>query len=207
LYINEATDDKLYYNLWNNKNLAAYLARFLLVPQELNESSFAINSELMSEQQSQATNLLLEYTSSFAEKISKNRQPVKLEQTNLVYHEINTKNAKPIKKHPYEKIKKIKEFPVTVTIKQIRLFLSLVSYYRKFIKGFLKIAKPLNQLLKKDEPYHWTDDQNKAFQKLKQHLMTTPVLRYPNFNQPFYLHTDTSTSGLGAVLAQLVPGS
>ncbi|CAG8523320.1 15881_t:CDS:2 [Gigaspora rosea] len=54
----------------------------------------------------------------------------------------------------------------------------------KFIKGFSKIAKPLNKLLQKDEPYMWTSDQNEAFLTLKEHLISAPILRYPDFQEP-----------------------
>ena len=102
-----------------------------------------------------------------------------------------------------EKIEKVKNFSIPTNIRQIRGFLGLASYYRKFIKEFSRIAKPLNLLLQKDQPYYWGDKQEKAFQTLKNHLITAPILQYPNFKQPFYVHTDASQSGLGAVLAQL----
>jgi len=58
------------------------------------------------------------------------------------------------------------------------------------------------QLLRKGVPYEWTDQQQKAFELLKRLLTTAPILRYPDFDRPFILHTDASTTGLGAVLAQ-----
>ena len=98
---------------------------------------------------------------------------------------------------------KVKNFPTPTTLRQLRGFLGLASYYRRFIQGFSKIAKPLNQLLKKNEPFNWTTVHEEAFMSLKQHLITSPVLQYPKFDQPFYVHTDASGSGLGAVLSQL----
>ena len=102
-----------------------------------------------------------------------------------------------------EKIAKVKNFPTPTTVRQIKGFLGLASYYRKFIKGFSKIAKPLNLLLQKDQLYHWENEQENAFQTLKDHLITAPILQYPDFKQPFYIHTDASQSSLGAVLAQI----
>src|SRR5260363_333925 len=86
-------------------------------------------------------------------------------------HIINRDGITPDKK----KIIKIKDFPIPKTLKQLCAFLGLASYYRKFIKRFSKIAKPLNNLLKKDEPYQWNKDQDEAFNTLKTHLITALV--------------------------------
>jgi len=102
-----------------------------------------------------------------------------------------------------EKIAKVKNFPTPTTVCQIRGFLGLASYYRKFIKGFSKIAKPLNLLLQKDQPYYCGNEQENAFQTPKDHLITAPILQYSDFRQPFYIYTDVSQSGLEAVLAQI----
>ena len=80
--------------------------------------------------------------------------------------------------------------------------MGLASYYRKFIANFSTIAKPLNQLLEKEALFDWTEAQERSFQMLKRYLISAPILRYPDFSQPFYLHTDASGTGLGAVLAQ-----
>ena len=101
-----------------------------------------------------------------------------------------------------EKIEKVKNFPEPKNISQLRSALGLFSYYRKFIKDFSKIAKPLNNLLKKDELYVWTEKQQRAFDYLKQRLMNAPILTYPNFEKSFILYTDASGSGIGAVLMQ-----
>jgi hypothetical protein len=90
-----------------------------------------------------------------------------------------------------EKLRTIKEFLVPKDLMQLWGFITLASYYRKFVKGFLSIAEPLNQLLKKNTPYIWSKDQHDAFEKLKTCLMTPPILVYPNFGKPFILYTDT----------------
>ena len=88
-------------------------------------------------------------------------------------------------------------------MKELRGALGLFSYYRKFVKDFSRIAKPLLTLLKKDIPYEWTAKQQNAFDFLKQRLMEAPILKYPDFSKPFIIYTDASGTGLGAVLSQL----
>ena len=99
------------------------------------------------------------------------------------------------------KIDKVKNFPIPIDLTSLRSALGLFSYYRRFVPGFSKIAKPLTQLLKKEEPFFWTETQQKAFDFLKEKLITAPILQYPNFNKPFILYTDASGNGLGAVLS------
>ena len=101
-----------------------------------------------------------------------------------------------------EKIEKVKNFPRPKTVTEIRSFLGLASYYRKFMEGFSEIARPMNELTKKDVPFDWKEEQEEAFNKLKQMLITQPILQYPNFDKTFYLMTDGSAKGLGAVLSQ-----
>ena len=101
------------------------------------------------------------------------------------------------------KIDKVKELKAPTNVKGVRSILGLYSYYRKFIKNFSKIAKPLNQLLKKDEKFQWTEEHQKAFEILKQKLIEYPILQYPNFEKEFILITDASGIGLGAILSQL----
>jgi hypothetical protein len=101
-----------------------------------------------------------------------------------------------------EKIVTIKNFPIPKDLTQLRGFIALASYYRRFVKGFSAIAEPLNRLLKKGTPYKWTKDQNDAFENLKKRLISPPILVYPNCEQPFILYTDASTFALGAILSQ-----
>jgi hypothetical protein len=101
-----------------------------------------------------------------------------------------------------QKIEKVQEFPVPKNVRQIKGFLGLASYYRKFIKDFSKIAKPLNNLTKKGVEYDWTQECQNAFETLKGKLTQAPILGYPDFDKIFYLFTDTSGIGLETVLAQ-----
>lgn len=101
-----------------------------------------------------------------------------------------------------EKIEKVKNYPIPRNLTELRAALGLLSYYRKFIKDFSKIARPMLTLLKKDTPYEWTNKQQNAFDRLKQMLIQAPILTYPDFNKPFIIYTDASGIGLGAVLSQ-----
>ena len=96
----------------------------------------------------------------------------------------------------------MKKFPIPKTITQLRSFLGLASYYRKFIRDFSRIAGPLNKLLKKNVNFQWTLQQQQAFDYLKDRLITSPILIYPDWTKEFILFTDASTFALGAVLSQ-----
>ncbi|XP_043475954.1 uncharacterized protein LOC122507359 [Leptopilina heterotoma] len=100
------------------------------------------------------------------------------------------------------KIIAVKNFPIPKTTKNIKQFLGLAGYYRRFIENFSKIAHPLNQLLKKDTPFIWSDKQQLAFDTLKQHLCEEPLLQRPDFSQPFVLTTDASGYAIGGILSQ-----
>ena len=87
-------------------------------------------------------------------------------------------------------------------VKQLKSFLGLIGYYRKFIPQFSKIAGPLHALLKKEAKYVWEESQEVAFRALKQMLLSQPILQYPDFSREFILTTDISNDGAGAVLSQ-----
>ena len=78
----------------------------------------------------------------------------------------------------------------------------MAGYYRRFIEGFSKIANPLNQLLKKDTPFIWTDKQQIAFDILKLRLSEEPLLQRPDFSQPFILTIDATGYLIGGILSQ-----
>jgi len=95
------------------------------------------------------------------------------------------------------KTKAIEEFPTAQTVKQLRRFLGLMSYYRRFIQRFSKLVAPLHKLLKKDARYEWAKEQKQAFRDLKSRLISPPILRYPDDSRRFILTTDASNEGLG----------
>ncbi len=106
-----------------------------------------------------------------------------------------------------EKIKRVTEMPAPTNTEQLRSFTGLTGYYRKFIANYAHICEPLNRLLRKGEPWVWSDEQQRAFDTLKEKLTTAPILAFPDFKSSFTLYTDASNSGLGAVLAQSQNGN
>jgi hypothetical protein len=100
------------------------------------------------------------------------------------------------------KVATVVSWPVPTTCKELRGFLGLAGYYRKFVKNFGIVAKPLTDLLKKNSVFVWTSTHDTAFQTLKQALSSAPVLALPNFTKPLSIETDASDKGIGAVLQQ-----
>ena len=106
-----------------------------------------------------------------------------------------------IRMHPGH-LDSIKNYPTPTNTDQVRSFLGLLSYFRGFVPEFSRIADPLNKLLKKEQPFVWQPEQQQAMTTLKESLMKAPILSFPNFASPFYIFTDASNVGLGAVLMQ-----
>ncbi|GKB33138.1 putative reverse transcriptase domain-containing protein [Tanacetum coccineum] len=100
------------------------------------------------------------------------------------------------------KIKAVKNWTSPTTPTKVRQFLGLTGYYRRFIKGFSKIAKPMTKLTQKNKNYIWGEEQESAFQLLKQKLCEAPILALPEGNDNFVVYCDASLQGLGAVLMQ-----
>ncbi|GKB86928.1 putative reverse transcriptase domain-containing protein [Tanacetum coccineum] len=100
------------------------------------------------------------------------------------------------------KIKAVKDWTSPTTPIEIHQFLGLVGYYRRFIEGFSKIAKPLTELSYKNKKYILGENQESAFQLLKQKLCEAPILALPEGNNDFIVYCDASLQGLGAVLMQ-----
>ena len=107
-----------------------------------------------------------------------------------------------------KKFEAVKNWTIPKTVTNVRSFLGFTNYDRRFIRGYAKVAKPLNTLVsgnnanRKKAPIEWTDECQDAFNKLKELCTSTPILAYANYKKPFQLQTDASDFGLGVVLYQ-----
>ena len=96
----------------------------------------------------------------------------------------------------------VQKFPIPRTVKNVREFLGLCTYYNKFIQNFAKLIKPLTRLLQKDVKFKWDDSTHRAFNELKDRLCNAPLLQFPNFNEPFIITTDASNIAIAGILSQ-----
>ena len=103
-----------------------------------------------------------------------------------------------------DNVEKIKDAPRPSTKKQVRSFMGLAGYYRDFIPNFAAIAAPLSDLTRKGQPnkVEWSEAQEKAYQTIKSYLTSEPILRLPDPAKTYFLRTDASNNGIGAVLMQ-----
>jgi hypothetical protein len=101
-----------------------------------------------------------------------------------------------------EKIEAVSEWQQPKSVTDIRSFLGLAGYYRRFIENFSKIAKPMTELLKNNVPFVWSSKCEASFRELKSRLTTTPVLTLPDIRKDFVVYCDASRQGLGCVLMQ-----
>ena len=106
-----------------------------------------------------------------------------------------------IKTNP-KKLKAVEEFKILKNVKELKGFLEFTGYYRKFIKNYSNISKPLTSLLKKESECRWSESCDKKITELKHCLLTDPILQYPDLNHEFNLITNASNYALGAVLTQ-----
>ena len=101
-----------------------------------------------------------------------------------------------------DKSNQVARWPVPTSAKEVQKFLGLANYYRRFVKGFASIAKPLHKLTENNSVFKWTEECQEIFIELRHRLTSTPVLAHPDFFKPFTLDTDASNTGIGAVLSQ-----
>ena len=100
------------------------------------------------------------------------------------------------------KTQRITEWPTPCSVQEVKQFVGLASYYRRFIQNFASIARPLHRLTERGRPFKWTVECDTAFAKLKVCLRSSPILTFPDLSRPFILDTDACQSGIGAVLSQ-----
>jgi Reverse transcriptase (RNA-dependent DNA polymerase)/RNase H-like domain found in reverse transcriptase len=101
-----------------------------------------------------------------------------------------------------EKVHKVQQWLIPTNVTEIRKFLGFTGYYRYFIQNYSAIARPLLELTHKATPWHWTDRQQEAFETLRNKMCTKPILQQPDFSKKFYIQTDASAYGVGAILSQ-----
>ena len=106
-----------------------------------------------------------------------------------------------------EKVSVVRTWPPPTNLSELRAFVGKVGYYRKFIPNFASVASPLFKLEEKGKKFVWSQECQKSFEKLKEALCEAPVLAFPNFDLPFILDTDASTTGIAAVLSQVQDGT
>ena len=105
------------------------------------------------------------------------------------------------------KVHKVKTWPTPTSVQEVRRFIGLASYYRRFVKDFATIAEPLHNLTKKNAHFQWSTEHQSAFDTLKHCLTTAPILGYPLDQGEMILDTDASDTGIGAVLSQMQDGA
>jgi transposase InsO family protein len=148
----------------------------------------------------------LEHVSKVLEVLRDNQMYVGLDKCAFGLSEIDflghVVSAEGIKPDP-KKVAAVTEWPTPGTVREVRGFLGLTGYYRRFIQHYAQKAYPLTELTKENVKWRWRDDvENQAFEKLKQALVSAPVLATPDPSLPYEVYTDASKFALGAVLLQ-----
>ena len=101
------------------------------------------------------------------------------------------------------KTEKVAQWPIPTSRREVQQFLGLANYYRRFVKDFAAIAKPLHRLTEKTAKFEWTNECQTAFEEIRHRLVTAPILAFPDYKREFILDTDASDTGIGAVLSQV----
>lgn len=104
-----------------------------------------------------------------------------------------------------DKVEAVRKFPVPETVHQVRQFLGLTGYFRHFVKNYATITKPLTSLLKKTEPWKWTEHEEQAFRTMQAELTKKPVLALYTLGAETEVHTDASSLGIAGILLQKQP--
>ena len=105
-----------------------------------------------------------------------------------------------------EEVAAVKDFPIPTSPTEVKSFLGLCSYYRRYVKNFADIARPLHKASESKSLFLWTPEAQDAFETLKRKLISTPILALPSMKEPFFLYTDASMTAMGAVLSQVQDG-
>ena len=101
-----------------------------------------------------------------------------------------------------KKVKAVQKFLVPQSQTDVKSFLGLCSYHRRFIKNFAMVAQQLHKASETKSSFTWTEETEEAYESLRKHLSSKPILALPDVKEPFILYTDASLTAMGAVLAQ-----
>ena len=123
-------------------------------------------------------------------------------ETNYLGFVISENGIKPDEK----KVEAIRSLPVLTCVREVRSFIGMCSYYRRFIPNFSQIAEPIVALTRKYAHYKWSEAHQRAFDYLKDSLTAVPLLVYPDSNKPYVLYKDASDTCIGACLTQECEG-
>ena len=105
-----------------------------------------------------------------------------------------------------DNVEKLVKWQAPTRVRDLRAFLGLANYYRRFVKDYSKLVKPLTELTRKDVCFRWTSECQEAFDQVKTILLGPEIMAYPTVDGPWYLDCDASGVSLGAVLSQLQDG-
>ncbi|GFQ93609.1 retrovirus-related Pol polyprotein from transposon 17.6, partial [Trichonephila clavata] len=143
------------------------------------------------------------------EKLKEAKLKLNPSKCNLFRHEVNYLghiiSADGVRTDP-QKVSAVKDWRRPKNVHELRSFLGLRTYYRRFVKGFSSIARPLHRLTENKQKFLWTDECEEAFNSLKAALTSSPILVYPDPEKQFILDTDASHESVGAVLSQEING-
>lgn len=174
-----------------------------VIPQELKETVFVYLDDLLVV--STDFNSHLESLKIVADCLKKAGLTINIQKSNFCFKEVNYLGfviGEGCIKSDSQKTSAISSFPLPKSKKQVRGFLGLSGWYRRFIENFASIAAPLSDTIKGDK-FIMTEEAKVSFEKLKQLLTSPPVLAQPDFKRTFHLQCDASNSGIGAVLFQI----
>ncbi|GBM96356.1 Retrovirus-related Pol polyprotein from transposon 297 [Araneus ventricosus] len=104
------------------------------------------------------------------------------------------------------KVSAVKDWNLPQNVHELKSFLGLCAYYRRFVKGFSVIARPLHRLTENKQKFLWSEECEKAFNNLKEVLISAPILSYPDSEKQFILDTDASNESVEAMLSQEIDG-
>ena len=145
-------------------------------------------------------NLVLQRLRENGYKISIDKCVFRAEEVECLGHIISQKGILP---NP-QKTDSLRNKPIPKTVKEVRQFLGLCGYYRRFVPNYAQIAHPLTDLTKKNKKFIWTPECQAAHENLINQIINPPCLAYPDFSAPFIVTTDASGEGIGAVLSQII---